>query len=296
MYYDFMYSVACILGTYSPYSTPRFGRKQYRSQDNLNVYPMEQHGFRSNQLMSQLPSTMLSNESISSGYNTDFYPIAGETMDTEDYELWERRSQVHARQTIQETKGQVKGSLNRKPETDDKDRQKATKSRVITRSRAKLLKSSLSDDEDDKFYESSQTPFGKAKSPDSQFSSCSVGQPFSGRVLMSPDSSCYPSDMESVRETDDSGSETDCDEVYSEAPEQEDTHLSGDGDHTPTGIDFGRWELQTKELNRQLADQQQNEKAPELPPRRAAKTEQLTRGLTKETGSPYSSIWSFSRK
>ena len=39
-----------------------------------------------------LPAHVLSNESISSGYNTDqFAPVSTDTMDTQDYELWERR-------------------------------------------------------------------------------------------------------------------------------------------------------------------------------------------------------------
>ncbi len=36
-----------------------------------------------------------STESLSSGYCSDsFLPVATDTMDTEDYELWERRTQV----------------------------------------------------------------------------------------------------------------------------------------------------------------------------------------------------------
>ena len=35
---------------------------------------------------------VLSSESLSSGYSTDQYlPVDSETLDTEDYELWERR-------------------------------------------------------------------------------------------------------------------------------------------------------------------------------------------------------------
>jgi hypothetical protein len=35
---------------------------------------------------------VLSTESLSSGYGSDsFLPVNTETMDTEDYELWERR-------------------------------------------------------------------------------------------------------------------------------------------------------------------------------------------------------------
>ena len=35
---------------------------------------------------------VLSSESLSSGYGTDQYlPVDSETLDTEDYELWERR-------------------------------------------------------------------------------------------------------------------------------------------------------------------------------------------------------------
>ena len=41
------------------------------------------------------PGHVLSTESISSGYNTDqFAPVDTDTMDTQDYELWERRRPV----------------------------------------------------------------------------------------------------------------------------------------------------------------------------------------------------------
>ena len=48
---------------------------------------------------------VLSSDSISSGYNTDQYlPVDSDTMDTGDYELWDRRQQqmiIRQRQTME---------------------------------------------------------------------------------------------------------------------------------------------------------------------------------------------------
>jgi len=115
------------------------------------------------------PAHVLSTESISSGYNTDqFAPVHTDTMDTQDYELWERK----------------------RPVTDDSGHEvspRVVRSRKTMRNRAQNQKSSFSDDEEDTFYESFQTPFGKPFLKVSQ-----------NIQIQSPDSSCYPSDRESI--------------------------------------------------------------------------------------------------
>ena len=69
-----------------------------------------------------LPAHVLSNESISSGYNTDqFAPVSTDTMDTQDYELWERKRSV----------------------TEDYSPTRITRNRRIMRSRAQVQKVSL---------------------------------------------------------------------------------------------------------------------------------------------------------
>merc|ERR1719431_1637191 len=86
-------------------------------------------------------------------------------MDTQDYELWERR----------------------RPETPTHENSpRIQKNRRVIRNRAQVKKTALSDDEDETFYESVQTPFGQplTKLPSQQ--------------IQSPDSSCYPSDGEST--------------------------------------------------------------------------------------------------
>ena len=66
------------------------------------------------------PYRILSNESLSSGYNTDqFNPVSTDTMDTEDYELWERRKQG--------------------PGTQAYESPVLTRSRKVVRSRAQLI-------------------------------------------------------------------------------------------------------------------------------------------------------------
>ena len=52
------------------------------------------------------PSRVLSNESLTSGYNTDQYnPVDTDTMDTEDYELWERRIPENTRENNKRSPG-----------------------------------------------------------------------------------------------------------------------------------------------------------------------------------------------
>ena len=47
------------------------------------------------------PSRILSTESLSSGYNTDhFRPVSTDTIDKQDYELWERKSAVAVAGTV----------------------------------------------------------------------------------------------------------------------------------------------------------------------------------------------------
>eukprot|EP00092_Neocalanus_flemingeri_P051267 GFUD01059574.1.p1 GENE.GFUD01059574.1~~GFUD01059574.1.p1 ORF type:complete len:332 (+),score=121.93 GFUD01059574.1:177-1172(+) len=141
---------------FTPYSTPSLRRKCIRSQQN--IHPTEQR--RGQGILN--PSRVLSKESLSSGYNTDqFHPVDTDTMDTEDYELWERQVTVAQ-----------------------------PRSRKVIRTRAQVLQSSVSDDEDDTFYESLQTPFGQPLPHSHSY-------PRQLHV-QSPDSSCYPSDRESI--------------------------------------------------------------------------------------------------
>merc|ERR1719452_108891 len=92
-------------------------------------------------------------------------------MDTEDYELWERRRPVPTSQS-------------------DMKSPEVPRSKKMTRSRAQVQQSSVSDDEDDTFYESLQTPFGHPIP-----SSHSYPRQLH---VQSPDTSCYPSDREST--------------------------------------------------------------------------------------------------
>jgi len=131
------------------------------------------------------PAHVLSTESISSGYNTDqFAPVHTDTMDTQDYELWERK----------------------RPVTDDPGHEvspRVVRNRKTMRSRAQNQKSSFSDDEEDTFYESFQTPFGKPFLKVSQ-----------NIQIQSPDSSCYPSDRESIVSDFTDNDESDDDTVF----------------------------------------------------------------------------------
>ena len=67
-------------------STPILRRREILTNRNLDESGQMQDSRVFN------PYRILSNESLSSGYNTDqFNPVCTDTMDTEDYELWERR-------------------------------------------------------------------------------------------------------------------------------------------------------------------------------------------------------------
>jgi hypothetical protein len=58
---------------------------------------------------------VLSTESLSSGYGSDsFLPVSTETMDTEDYELWERRQVgLHHRLNLELDLQRLLGSMSR---------------------------------------------------------------------------------------------------------------------------------------------------------------------------------------
>merc|ERR1719233_2780610 len=76
-------------GHFSPLSTPSMRRREIlRSQTSP-----DRERTRGDKIFQ--PAHVLSNESISSGYNTDqFAPVHTDTMDTQDYELWERNRPV----------------------------------------------------------------------------------------------------------------------------------------------------------------------------------------------------------
>jgi len=189
-------------------------RKVVRSQET----PQQANQNRGNTFPPYL-SRILSNESLSSGYNTDLYhPVETETMDTEDYELWERRRPVLISQASRKS-----------PDVP--------RSKKVIRSRAQVLQSSVSDDEDDTFYESLQTPFGQP---------LPTSQGYQRQMhIQSPDTSCYPSDRDS---TVGDYSDYDWDDVKSDIVEDvevyEDNlkyardghilHRAFDGDKTPT--------------------------------------------------------------
>merc|ERR1712106_1231217 len=116
----------------------------------------QRHRFQSNNLY-QNPSIMKSNESLSSGYNTDFLPVFGDTMDTEDYELWERR---HIQPRHEATQNNRRDDLRFIKESQNvAEREKSTKSAVkhkmVMRNRARKLQNDLSDDEVEDLYHNS---------------------------------------------------------------------------------------------------------------------------------------------
>ena len=95
-------------------STPSLRRREIITNKNIDERGQMQDSRVFN------PYRVLSNESLSSGYNTDqFSPVSTNTMDTEDYELWERRKQG--------------------PGTQAYESPVLTRSRKVVRSRAQLI-------------------------------------------------------------------------------------------------------------------------------------------------------------
>jgi hypothetical protein len=77
-------------------STPSLGRREIITNRNIDESGQMQDSRVFN------PYRILSNESLSSGYNTDHLsPVCTDTMDTEDYELWERRKPGPGRQAFE---------------------------------------------------------------------------------------------------------------------------------------------------------------------------------------------------
>jgi hypothetical protein len=112
---SFEYSWILFSGHYSPFSTPSLKRKKIQSKENLHLTEKK----RERGILH--PSHILSNETLSSGYNTDqFRPVDTDTMDTEDYELWERRRPVTVTQSYKNSPG-------------------VPRSRKVIRSRAQVL-------------------------------------------------------------------------------------------------------------------------------------------------------------
>jgi len=176
-------------GHFSPLSTPSMRRREILPS---KTYP-DRERIRGEKIFQ--PGHVLSTESISSGYNTDqFAPVDTDTMDTQDYELWERRRPVTDYHSHEDN-------------PSHEDSPGIGRNRKIMRSRAQVKKSSFSDDEEETFYESFQTPFGKPLPK--------LSQEFQ---IQSPDSSCYPSDRESIISdfTDDDDDDSNDDTVYSD--------------------------------------------------------------------------------
>ena len=95
-------------------STPSLRRREIITNKNIDERGQMQDSRVFN------PYRVLSNESLSSGYNTDqFSPVSTNTMDTEDYELWERRKPEPGRQAYESPV--------------------LTRSRKVVRSRAQLI-------------------------------------------------------------------------------------------------------------------------------------------------------------
>ena len=86
----------CLSGRFTPYTTPSLRRKVIKRQEIFQQTEQKpEHGFFH-------PSRILSSESLSSGYNTDhFCPVDTEIMDTEDYELWDRRRPLPGTQSFE---------------------------------------------------------------------------------------------------------------------------------------------------------------------------------------------------
>ena len=96
-------------------STPSLRRREIITNRNIDESGQMQDSRVFN------PYRIISNESLSSGYNTDqFNPVSTDTMDTEDYELWERRKQGPGTQAYEESPV-------------------VTRSRKVVRNRAQLI-------------------------------------------------------------------------------------------------------------------------------------------------------------
>jgi len=212
-------------GQFSPSATPSMRRRQLEPR----VKPFS-------------PSRILSNESISSGYISDaFSPVETDTLDTGDYEIWDRRwgpggirgfkeekdnlslKADQKRDSLERKEMRIEGSIPQKPprvskyeeyedlskksiqrtggneepkkeepqnwetlKVQQSHKRELSRSKRIGRSRAQILRSNESDDEEDTFYESLQTPFGQPLPAPNKFE------------VQSPESSCYPSDREST--------------------------------------------------------------------------------------------------
>eukprot|EP00092_Neocalanus_flemingeri_P040063 GFUD01043636.1.p1 GENE.GFUD01043636.1~~GFUD01043636.1.p1 ORF type:complete len:564 (+),score=181.50 GFUD01043636.1:27-1718(+) len=241
----------------SPYSTPGLRRKYIRSQEN--IHQAEQN--RGQGILH--PSRILSTESLSSGYNTDqFHPVNTDTMDTEDYELWERRRPVTEAQSNKNSSG-------------------VPRSRKVIRTRAQVLQRSVSDDEDDTFYESLQTPFGQTLPHSHSY--------HRQLHVQSPDSSCYPSDRESTV-----GDYSDCDldDMKSDIVENSEVckdplnygrpghipHQADDGDMTPiereASLTVEELQIAARKLNLCLVTPAHDDQNAPTPPRRTQRADQ----------------------
>jgi len=258
-------------GSFSPYGTPIQKRKLYSSQNDLRVNA----GFRSNQLMFQSPTRLLSSESISSGYNTDFHPVTGQTMNTGDYELWDRGEQVAQRHQSHHNLDAMGRNINQgryETQSNFSDvHHRGGKTRIRMKQRTtNMERSSVSEDEKEPFHESLPKPFG---------------QPHGGgnpdKMFMSPSSSCYPSDRESLV---DSGSDTDCDnDIFSDATlEDPDESFRRNiyNDVYPSHTKNQSVPLSKEDIYEPYQERQQ------LPPRRSARIA----GIVKDSGSYYSTM------
>merc|ERR1712098_289392 len=109
---------------------------------------------------------VLSSDSISSGYMTgqgaggdQYLPVDSDTMDTGDYELWERRTNQSS------IPGFVTGFQTNQMASEQSETNHQRKEKKMNR-QPYSEKSGSDDEEEDKFYESFQTPIARSKHPD----------------------------------------------------------------------------------------------------------------------------------
>jgi len=179
------------------YFSPGVRRRQQRGQHPQHL------------LIARSPERYLSNESLSSGYNTDFYPGAlGEPLETGDYELWAPNrvpspasptpppSHPAALGDFASPPGGFNpgGGFNNPPGHVPKPQLSSSAPNTIfspvyaprqkNKGRTRQAQDPASDDDEETFFDSETlpTPFGTIR----------PGQ------LTSPSSSCCPSDRESL--------------------------------------------------------------------------------------------------